>query len=1487
MLSLALPMSAAAPLAKKAGGANTLTASQVVAKPLKAKKSDRSIAKVGSRQVQAGSQLATAKTGKASPKRTAAPLLEGASVAAKGYLCFENTWSNEEQPYGLVDLNLASGAYSKIATWDGQGGLRAVNFDDAFYIYADVEFWGMYFGTTSYKVDPRTGDVLETASVSGSGINCTAICYDNATGANYAVGYVTEETAGFGTFDPVTYTFTPISGDWAETAAGLAVYDGKAYVVMMTTGDFGEVDLTTGALTVIKTAALPETQYVTSACVDPKTGDYYFLSQNDYETGVYKVDKTTGEATKLGDVANESEITGLYIPVTPEAGAPAEVENLQIVTEGGSLAYKVEFDVPATYFDGSAASGDVTYKVIANGETTEGTTTFGAHAVVDMTAPAAGTYQVVVTLSNEAGESYKTRTEAYVGEDVPTAVKNVTLTKVDDSNFKLTWTGCEGANGGYFDTTLLSYSVLDMNGAEIATELTATEVTIPYTAPQSMTQYQYQVMAEYNGQFMAPVASNVLVLGNVALPYLNTFDTTAEQEAMTIIDNNGDGKTWTFVDGAARYSYSTSKQGDDWLITPALPMKAGEAYELSLRVRGNSTAYEESFEVYMGTEATAAAMTIELIPNTSLLTKEYDTYTATIVPPADGDYHVGIHATSEADQYYLFVDDLSISGAINTAVPSVVTDVVVTPGANGAKSATISLKAPTTDLVGNALTEDVTVKVSRATTTVGEETVAPGAAVTIEDANAPAGEVTYTIVASNSEGVSKLVSVKTFIGYTVPADLSGVKAAAGSNDGEVKLTWTAVTEDANGLAFSAGDVTYNVYEAEGSSRVLVAEGVTAAEYTYQVCAADAEQDFHQWLVFPVSEAGEGAGDYSEMIPLGKPYTLPYKESFTDKSLGSIFMISYPDPSAKFTPGIYGEDSGIETADGDNGMIIFQAQYIGCAGELTSGMIEIPAGIAPQLSFYTLSLELDNGGENENTVDAYVICEGQKTLVKAVDCKGPEGWVRHHADLSAYAGKKIQLSFYCEVVNCGLTGLDAIKVAVPLDNDLVISKLVGPASVKAGEDVEITAKVSNEGALVAADFTVDFYCNDEKFDTQYGHNLASGANESFMCTISTDVFTEDTLDVYAVVTYDADEDVDSNTTPTLSVQVEKSTLPAPEGLAATVADNGDVELSWDAINFGEPVAVNRTDDIEDGEDNAHEYKDWTFVDADGSAVGGFQGFDIPGINVGQSTASFFVFNKEELTGENPTFDAHSGVKYLAALFRYDDGTTSDWAISPELTGAAQTISFWAKSYSGTYPEQIEMYYTTAQSVDPADFVKVSAFGSQTVPDEWTLYNVELPAGATHFAIHSCATGSFMLMLDDITYECLEGMENPLGYNVYRDGVKINGEPVDTNAYTDTDATEGEHTYHVTAVYAKGESKPSAGVTVAVSSGIANIGAKAVSVKVVNHAIVVSGAEGKTINVHGIDGKAIAVREGAAVTTVKVVAGTYVVTIDGKAVKVIVK
>ena len=65
-----------------------------------------------------------------------------------------------------------------------------------------------------------------------------------------------------------------------------------------------------------------------------------------------------------------------------------------------------------------------------------------------------------------------------------------------------------------------------------------------------------------------------------------------------------------------------------------------------------------------------------------------------------------------------------------------------------------------------------------------------------------------------------------------------------------------------------------------------------------------------------------------------------------------------------------------------------------------------------------------------------------------------------------------------------------------------------------------------------------------------------------------------------------------------------------------------------------------------------------------------------------------------------------------------------------------------------------------------------------------------------------------------------------YNIYRDGVKLNAEPVGETRYTDATATDGEHSYVVTVVYDKGESAASNIVTLSVLSGISSVSVETV-------------------------------------------------------------
>ena len=106
----------------------------------------------------------------------------------------------------------------------------------------------------------------------------------------------------------------------------------------------------------------------------------------------------------------------------------------------------------------------------------------------------------------------------------------------------------------------------------------------------------------------------------------------------------------------------------------------------------------------------------------------------------------------------------------------------------------------------------------------------------------------------------------------------------------------------------------------------------------------------------------------------------------------------------------------------------------------------------------------------------------------------------------------------------------------------------------------------------------------------------------------------------------------------------------------------------------------------------------------------------------------------------------------------------------------------------------------------------------VPDEWTEFSFDVPEGAKHFAIRCVSEDQFFLMIDDIEY--LGKVHEILGYNLYRDGEKVNDEPLSTVDFEEV-IGDVRHEYNVTVVYDDGESAFSNTVTLGSTTGIETV------------------------------------------------------------------
>lgn len=1505
--STTLSVSATPQVMKKAGGnANRISVTSTV-KPQAAKAQDKTKGLVGLNMLQKRTpksqfSLRSGATSSTLPgKKKIAYASASGLPEMYGSVIFADGWSEDNQPVGLYSVPTMAGESFNMVIDGPDASAGGVLVNGVYWTTNYFQLWGMVIVTvTGY--DFESGE--EVASYAGEIDNiCKGVAVDPTSGMVYAITY---NSNGDG-FQLATIEYSETAA--VTTAIGEFNYNvnsiafdstGQLYAIVYNGETVGESFVVTESFlvkinktnpadyTVVgETGVAPK--YLSDSAIDTKTNRMFWAVSDDTAGYMAEIDLTTGAATRILDFPLNEEVVGLVIPApAAEEGAPAKVTGLAANFADGSMSGTIDFVAPTTLYDGSNGVGELSYTVLCDGESVAtGTTAFGATVNAAVTVAESGMHTFVVYCSNAAGNGPKAQIKAFVGKGVPAAT--TVSAYYADGVANVSWIPVtESADGGYVNPAEVTYTVTRYpEGVVVADGITEASFSEPLAEPESIVSYTYGVKATYSGATSAEAMSNAIVLGSIVPPYTQDFSNSNALDAFTIIDANNDGKTWMVYNGEARMAYNSSLDMDDWLITPPMKLEAGKAYKVSFKAHANSSTFPERIEVKWGDSNTAAGMANVLVEPTVLSSGTAEEFVCFITPQANGTYYVGFHGISDADMFYLYIDDIEIAAGVAATAPAAPTNLVVTPGANGAKTAAISFNAPAVDFAGNALASLEKVELYR-----GEELIhtfdapAVGAELTYTD-NLPAdGDYTYSVAGYNADGKGESTSATVYVGVDFPAAVSEATLTEdAANPGKVTVTWAAVDKDVNGQAIAADAVKYDLYIYDGNSRVLVAGDLTTTSYSYE--AVTEGQSFLQYAVFAKTARGEGDGTLTQMLAIGAPVT-NFADTFAGGELTYDWGIQRLGDSTGASWTLLGDESGVPSQDGDNGMIAMKASYIDDASRLYSVKISLAGVENPALTFYTYNIVGESGDPDENLVSVCVSAPNANNFVTVMPeatvndlCGGAEGWAKVTVNLAAYAGQDIQFGIDVVCKGYAYTIFDNFKISSLVDNDLVATGITAPATVKAGADYTVDVTVSNDGAKDAGAYTVELYADNEKVAEKAAEGLESSktATVSFERTMS--ALATEPVTYKAIVVYAADEVLNNNETTEVAVAPIVSNLPKVTDLAASIADGGN-KLTWSEpdLTAAAPEAI--TEDFETATGFAKEFGDWTFVDVDGSAVGGFQGTDVPGITPGQTTASFFIWDQTDGLG-NQTFTAHSGMKYLAALFRYDDGETDDWAISPELYGGAQTISFFAKSYSDAYPEKIEVYYSTG-SLNPDDFVLIPGTTVAKVPKDWTQYNVDVPEGAKHFAIRSCAQGSFMLMVDDVTFIPASGAAADLsivGYDIYRNGEKVNAEPVAECEYTDAAGKAGD-VYQVTVIYNKGVS---AGSNEAAATSALDELTAGVKVTTAQGTIIVTGAEGLDVTVVAVDGKVLYAAKGDA--TVAVETGVYVVKAGDKIVKVLVK
>ena len=1061
------------------------------------------------------------------------------------------------------------------------------------------------------------------------------------------------------------------------------------------------------------------------------------------------------------------------------------------------------------------------------------------------------------------------------------AIKKVVITMTGNDNQKQltanvgeyalegnvgTWTG--SADKIVF--TVVEGKQARIQKIEIETGLTLTpgaEYTVLDNAEDlTVGTHVYQVIP-YNTSGIGVKSEEKSIFLSVAYDVPHTFDFSEDLlDLFGVIDNNGDGKTWSWsASNGAYYPYSSSNAADDYLITMPFKLKAGKSYNVI--VAAKNTGYEERFEVKAGKTSTVDGLTETVIPNTLVESQEeFIDYEGVFTPAEDGLYYFAIHAISPADQFNLLVSTLTIELAPEATAPAAIADFAVAAGAEGALEANLTFTAPAKAINGNALEGNVDVKIYRDNELVNTLTgVAAGSAQSWKDTNVENGKIyTYYVVAANESGDGpKSEKVSTFIGIDEVGDVANIQVT-GTTANTISMSWDAVAGK-NGGYVNLADVKYAVVSMHVETvwfwQVLVVDDVLATvtgqtSATFDYPCDEGEQDYKYFGVVALqgdaaapAAGDEFAGGYTWAL-VGAPYELPFAESFTGGNL------AYGTWAVDGCENTYGFLTGV-ASDDDCALAITTVDEPGLV-RLESGRVNIKGVANPTLLFDAMGIGAANakvfaskdGGDWE-VIATVPVTENYSTVKVSLANVNTERFVRFAIGIDV-TNPSIATGYDDNgnvVLDYGdLLLIDNIKI-VDLYQYNLVADIQAPKSVVAGQKAKIVATVTNAGENPVKDYVVFITAGNKALTNVIGDKeLAPFTSDVIEIDYETSIF-DQAGDVPLTVNVEYENELfPEDNTASAIITITEPAATAPTTLIAEDKGAAGVDLTWTVAEGGVAEITEAFDDESvfepfglggiTADQHTGAFGDWTVYDGNGIGTYGFNGTDFPNA---YQPMGFIVFNPSQISeAMAETYAPHSGNQFMVSFCPAEESNapaTDHWMISPELPGTAQTISFFARVITNQYgPETFEVWASSTDN-KVESFTKVADYSSDAT--EWTEFSADLPAGTKYFAIRHTSTDVFGLLIDDVKFSA-NTTATVASFNIYYNNEKIATVDGDKTTYTvAADKVEvGTQTFGVSAVYANGAESRVTTATIEIVTGIEQIA-----------------ADGKPVDVYSIDGKLI--------------------------------
>lgn len=1447
--------------------------------------------------------------------------------------------------YAIYELTPgADNIFSRLSMVESRKVTDAAVYYDGYYYSFKVPSNDTYSNyssiITKYDTDTWQGELVQVYGT-GTGNIAEDMTVDYISGNVYAVGnnvYMGGERE-LKNVDLSTGAMTKVGNLNAHIYAIAADGNGQLWGVGTPTGvsvptNLYKIDKNTATTTLVAPMNINlYTGSLSSLTFDLRDGKLYYVAQTYVENedkerfwtnGLFEINTTTGTATLVQNFENMEILAGLALKDC-HPKAPATPNDMKFVFDAGStVAGCVTCTLPKLTFDGTTLSGNLKVEVTVDGE-----------IVYEASGLAPGASFKSKNIAMESGMSHLVKVfcyagtfkgvpaqdYVYAGTDTPAAPTNLAVDINKDGNsIHVSWDASKSVNGGYIDESMLRYDVTLMpDKIKIGTDLTATELDYTFEN-RKMGVSQVLVSAKIGEVESSNAVSSLFQAGTPwPVPYLETFNYSGEAMwPFTVIDANNDennfGFRWYFGSNQKAAWYyctptATNHGCDDWLITPAIAFEQGKVYRLQFDTYGYMGGVN-TVDVVLGSHPTVEAMTHKLGRY------EYETpgYSAMqplniecLFIPEATDARVGFHNVSNNSDH-MFLDNIYISVYGITTIPAEVTDLVANAVSGGVK---LTFKAPALTAEGKQLNDLTNIKIYR-NNADGEllktiEAPTPGAEFEFVDNSYGAGVKTYMVVATNASGAGLQASVSISTYADIPRAVENLTLTPRNGWSEALVEWNYPESmtGVNGNPLTEDDITYDIYRTVDGNRALIAQGVKGESYFDNTLAsaipANRQQVFVSYRVAPRTNGGEGASSETKQVMMGLSYQLPFNESWKSQNTQN-FTWTKENCSSSATWMVNGGtayDPRATCQDNDYGQVSFCGSRYGRSyGNYVSPRMDVSSFANPKLTFYLYR------SNDTNTQGSYVRVgfvsddEGQTILDTSYEVYHTEnGWEQYTVEFPEKYAKSNRVSVVFSA------GTENYKGQVHLDNmsvtgeqpekEIKVQRIIGGESCLIGTRNPYDVEVANIGTESVSNITVQFFADDKLVGTEQIETLSAGESKLAPFAITPGLENhERALQLRAVISAEEDGSVENNVIES-TIRLVAPMLPYITDLKGESPDIQSARLVWtETMTYPHTETV--TDDVEGYPEFAIDnIGDWTTVDCDKQVTAQISlgtGAPLVWKHAGEPQA-FIVFNAPS-SGAGAVLKPRSGNQCFISFASRTKN--DDWLISPQLSGEAQTITFYAKcGYTTDLNERFELWASSG-TPDLGDFTCISGDSPIAVTsyNEWTRYSFALPEGTKFFAIRCVSSQQTALMIDDITYSPMHPALELWGFNVYRDGEKITPTEHGDYEFIDSGLEYGRtYTYAVSAVYDAGESihSPALDILVDGSHSIDGIDTDSndIDIHAVYNGISVNAPAGTLVSVNAVDGKVLYMFTSTGTTTVSVAAGVYVVKAADTVVKVLVK